>query len=190
MTKSRIALSKINRSVLVRSGNRPSDFHRTAARFEPEKNTSGNTRSRSTADKQTNRVPQGVKRKSSGNADYSAYAQCSAPVLRSWLDRLDASPDQGNPRISIPKWKSRWINSVTKKTSPTVRGRAKKRTFSNGRQALLALRQPAAGRLHRREPIAEANPNSDGFAHPGFARRLHCEARAQHSVFGFHCCLA
>ena len=65
MTKSRIALSKINRSVSVRSSSRPFDFHRTAARFEPEKNTPGNTRSRSNADEQTNRVPRCVKRKSS-----------------------------------------------------------------------------------------------------------------------------
>ena len=64
MTKSRIALSKINRSALVQSSSRPFNFHRTAARFEPKKNAPGNTRSRSTADEQSNRVLQCVKRKS------------------------------------------------------------------------------------------------------------------------------
>ena len=64
MTKSRIALSKINRSALVQSSSRPFNFHRTAARFEPKKNAPGNTRSRSTADEQNNRVLQCVKRKS------------------------------------------------------------------------------------------------------------------------------
>jgi hypothetical protein len=41
MTKSRIALSKINRSIWVRDDSQPLDFHRTLARIEPKKNTPG-----------------------------------------------------------------------------------------------------------------------------------------------------
>jgi hypothetical protein len=84
MTKSRIALSKINCSVWGRSGSRLFDFHRTSARFEPEKNTSGKTQSRSTADEQTSRVPRCVKRKSSRERIFSrsGYAPCAGVKLK------------------------------------------------------------------------------------------------------------
>ena len=63
MTKSRIVLSKIDCSSPARDHDRPLDLHRTSARLEPEKNTSGNSRSRSTADEQTSRLREGVKEK-------------------------------------------------------------------------------------------------------------------------------
>jgi hypothetical protein len=184
MTKSRIALSKINRFRLGSERQPTIRFSRTATRFEPEKNTSGNTRSRSTADEQTNRVPRCVKRKSSG--ERRLFSTASAVCM-------DAKPKPARPyQLSLPKihGSANRVLAPSVVTSPTARRRVKKRTFANGRQAHVALRQPAAGRLHRREPITEADPNSDGFSRPGLARRLHCEARAQRSVFGFHCRIA
>jgi hypothetical protein len=41
MTKSRIALSKINRSVPVRSGSRPSDFHKQRLASSPRRTPRG-----------------------------------------------------------------------------------------------------------------------------------------------------
>jgi hypothetical protein len=92
MTKSRIALSKINRSVSVRSGSRPSDFHEQRLASSPRRTPRGTPEAAALRTSKLIAFRGASKENLQGNADYPHRLSALAPARsRSWLDQIEKS---------------------------------------------------------------------------------------------------